>query len=154
MQTKCGFDSQLGGASGVDLLVAFGPTLLVDIGFDPGFKPTPPILVLPVPGIKGIDALVDTGATESCIDNFLATQLNLPIADRRPISGIHGSRLANMHLAQIHVPALNFTIYGMFAAVDLVGGGQRHKALIGRTFLQNYTMIYEGRTGTVTLHND
>ena len=48
---------------------------------------------------------------------------------------------------------LNFTIYGMFAGVHLVAGGQIHRALIGRTFLQHYTMVYEGRTGTVTISN-
>jgi len=59
-----------------------------------------------------------------------------------------------MHLGHVHVPALNFTIYGEFAGVDLVAGGQAHHALIGRTFLQNFTMTYEGRTGTVILSND
>jgi hypothetical protein len=39
----------------------------------------------------------------------------------------------------------------MFAGVHLVTGGQIHWALIGRTFLQHYTMVYEGRTGTVTI---
>lgn len=56
-----------------------------------------------------------------------------------------------MHLAQIHVASLAFTIYGAFAAVDLAAGGQLHKALIGRTFLQNFTLLYEGLTGTVKL---
>jgi len=147
-QTKCGFDSIPGGASGSELLAAYGPTLAVDIGFDSNYAPGP---VVPVPGIKGISALVDTGASESCIDNLLAAQLNLPIVDRRPISGVHGTQMANMYLAQVHVPSLNFTIYGAFAGVDLVAGGQPHSALIGRTFLQRFTMVYEGATGTVTL---
>lgn len=56
--------------------------------------------------------------------------------------------------AQIHVPSLVFNHYGQFAAVDLAAGGQRHAALIGRTFLQHFTMMYEGRTGNVTLGND
>jgi predicted aspartyl protease len=154
MRTLCGFNSVPGGASGIELLIAYGPTLMVDIGFDPLYNPTAAVLALPVPGLTGIEALVDTGATESCIDNLLATQLNLPVVDRRPIAGVHGTQLANMHLAQIHVPTLHSTIYGMFAGVDLVAGGIPHKALIGRTFLQNYTMVYEGRTGSVTIHND
>jgi hypothetical protein len=81
-------------------------------------------------------------------------QLNLPIVDQRRISGAHGAGLVNVHLAQIHVPALAFTLYGPFCAVDLIAGGQAHYALIGRTFLQHFTMIYEGHTGTVTLSND
>ena len=99
-------------------------------------------------------ALVDTGATESCIDSLLAAQLNLPIVDRRQIGGVGGAQLVNVHLAQVYVPTLSQTIYGAFAAVHLAAGGQAHQALVGRTFLQNVTMIYEGRTGTVTIHNE
>src|SRR5262245_27820099 len=36
-------------------------------------------------------SLVDTGAMESCIDSGLAMRLNLPIVDRRKISGVHGA---------------------------------------------------------------
>jgi hypothetical protein len=54
-RTKCGFDSVPGGASGVDLLVTIGPTLFVDIGFDPVFKANPGQKVGPIPvaGIEG-----------------------------------------------------------------------------------------------------
>ena len=118
-QTTCGFNSIPGGASGAQLLVAYGPTLIVDIGFDPAFRPTLIGILFPAPGIRGMRALVDTGAQESCIDSLLAAQLNLPIVDRRPVSGAHGSQLVNMHLAQIVVPSLSFTIYGAFAGVHL-----------------------------------
>ena len=149
-ETRCGFNDIPGGASGGVQLVAWGPTLMVDIGFDPNCKPGPP-WPKPIAGITGVQALVDTGAGESCIDNLLAGQLSLPIVDRRPISGVHGAHVVNIYLAQIHVPALVFTIHGAFAGVDLVAGGQVHQALIGRTFLANFTMIYEGLTGTVTI---
>jgi predicted aspartyl protease len=147
-QTRCGFDDHQG-TSGHDQLIAFGPTLNVDIGFDPNYKPS--ATAVPVPGIRGIWALVDTGATESCIDAQLAATLNLPLINRRPIAGIGGLHQASVHLAQIHVPSLAFTIYGEFAAVDLAAGGQHHRALVGRTFLERFTMVYDGKTGNVTL---
>jgi predicted aspartyl protease len=131
------------------MLVSYGPTLKVDIGFDPNYNVAS--ADVPTTAIKGVDALVDTGATESCIDSLLAAQLNLPVVDRRMVSGVHGSKEVNVHLAQIHIPSLGRTIYGVLAAVDLVAGGQIHKALIGRTFLQHLTMVYEGLTGKVTL---
>jgi len=131
--------------------VSLGPTLAVDIGFDPNYNPAAIPYVTPTPGITGVNALVDTGAMVSCIDNLLAAQLDLPVVDRRPVSGIHGSRDANMYLAQIHVPSLGFTIYGEFVGVDLQAGGQVHSALIGRTFLRNFNMVYEGRSGSVTI---
>ena len=149
-ETLCGFNDVPGGATGQDLLTVWGPTLKVDIGFDANFRAEPP-WTPPVPGITGIDALVDTGAGESCIDSLLAGQLNLPIVDRRPVAGVHGALMVNMHLAQIHIPTLRYTIYGAFAGVDLAAGGMAHKALIGRTFLRDFTLLYEGLTGSVKL---
>lgn len=148
-ETLCGFNDGPGGACGAEQLVTYGPTLLVNIGFDPAFNSAPG--GIPVAGITGINALVDTGATECCIDSMLAAQLKLPIVDRRFIAGVHGRQEINIHLAQVHVPALAFTVYGAFAGVHLAAGGQPHQALIGRTFLRHYTMIYEGKTGTVRL---
>ena len=149
--TKCGFNDVPGGASGAELLVTYGPTLLVNIGFDPSFRPAQ--TNAPKAGISGIQALLDTGAGESCIDSLLAAQLNLPIVDRQTVAGVGGSHTVNMHLAQVAVPSLGVTIHGKFAGVHLAAGGMRHQALIGRTFLRafEFTMVYEGATGTVTL---
>jgi predicted aspartyl protease len=149
-ETKCGFNDT-DGISGSDLLATYGPTLLVDIGFDESWNNGASLNTAPTPGITNINALVDTGATESCIDDFLAAQLKLPIIDKRPISGVGGEHEVNMYLAQIHIPSLKYTIYGAFAGVHLAAGGQPHQALIGRTFLNKFTMIYEGLTGTVTI---
>jgi hypothetical protein len=147
---ECGFADGPGDVLGCDLLVRNGPTLQVKIGFDPAYKPS---AVDPPPTLPVIDlpALVDTGASDSCIDNLLAAQLKLPVVDRQPIAGVHGSREVNVHLAHIHVPSLQVTLYGTFAAVDLIAGGQTHHALIGRTFLRHFTMTYNGVSGSVVL---
>ena len=142
MQVECGFPIPQN-------LVDFGPTLFVQIGFDSiyqpniGNKPNLPTTIYP--------ALMDTGATDSCIDSSLAANLNLPIVDRQNVAGVHGAHEVNMHLAQIHVPDLPFTVPGYFAAVHLRAGGQPHFALIGRTFLRDFKMIYDGVSGSVTL---
>jgi len=147
---KCGFYDVPGGPTGAESLAGWGPLLFVDIGFDQNYKfvgggP------LPVPGKTGLPALVDTGASESCIDSLLVAQLNLPAIDKRMQAGVHGAREVSIHLAQVHVPSLGFTIYGEFAAVDLRLGGQSIDALIGRTFLQHFKMIYDGTTGDVEI---
>jgi predicted aspartyl protease len=136
------------------MLSAHGPTLIVDIGFDLDFKPDVKPPGIPKAGISGVHALVDTGASQCCIDSLLAIQLGLPIVDKQKIAGAGGGADVNMHLAQVHVPSLNWTIYGLFAGVHLQAGGQWHKALIGRTFLQSFTMVYEGKTGNVTLSSE
>ena len=131
-----------------DLLVRYGPTLWVHIGFDPDFQPgtsSPDLPDVPCP------ALVDTGATESCIDSALALDLDLPVVDRQTVSGVHGSNAVNFHLAQIYIPDLSHTEFGLFAGVHLTAGGQPHQALMGRTFLKNVLLMYDGTTGSVTI---
>ena len=144
---KAGF-SNTDDALASDLLVRYGPTLAVQIGFDPNFqlgRSHPDIPKVPYP------ALVDTGATECCIDSAIAVDLDLPVVDRQTVSGVHGSNVVNFHLAQIFIPQLQYTMYGLFAGVHLTAGGQPHHALMGRTFLHDFTMTYEGTTGSVTI---
>lgn len=145
-RSNCGFkDGQ--GEVAPDLLVRFGPTLLVDIGFDPklaaGANPDFPL--------KKLKALVDTGAGDSCIDSGVAMQLGLPVIDQRLCSGIGGATRVNMHLAQIYIPSLKHTLFGSFAGVHLSSGGQWHQALLGRTFLRPFKLSYDGPTGQVVI---
>ena len=139
----CGFEGGPG-MSGSRALVLFGPTLRVRIGFDADFQPDGGVQL----------ALVDTGALDSCIDSSLAMELKLPIIGRQRVAGVHGPDDLNMHLARIHVPDLQGTLFGMFAGVHLAAGGQPHAALLGRSFLQNFIMTYDGRKGIVTLGNE
>ena len=138
----CGFKEQ-------NLLMLLGPTLGVRIGFDPNYSPDGPYL--PELPEKLWPALVDTGATFSCIDSTLANELELPIFDQKSVSGVHGKQELNLHLAQIYVPSLRFITYGMFFGVHLISGGQPHSALIGRSFLKDFNMTYNGKTGAVIL---
>jgi hypothetical protein len=145
-QTQCGFRDAAGHRA-VDLLVQLGPTLKVDIGFESVPNPK----VVPNLAAKSVRALVDTGAVASCIDSVLAMSLQLPVIDQRNCSGIGGVTKVNMHLAQIYIPSLDHTLYGAFAGVELASGGQWHQALLGRTFLQPFNMVYDGPSGVVTI---
>ena len=143
--TSCGFSNPY-------TLTLRGPSVAVEIGIDPAFQPGLGLRSLLPP--NRFQALVDTGALESCIDDELAMRLNLPVLARRQVSGVGGTLDVNEYMAQIYVPELNFTILGPFAGVHLAAGHQPHYALIGRTFLQHFNMAYEGRTGSVILSND
>ena len=78
---SAGFDD-LAGIAGWSDLVQFGPTIQVQIGFDSAYTPANPTR----PNLPQATwpALIDTGATESCIDSALAAQLALPVVDRTP----------------------------------------------------------------------
>lgn len=149
VEALCGFNSTPDG-HGADFLVFMGPTVMVEVGFDPAWRPEH-LPTQPSLGGNPIPALVDTGAQQSCIDQLLAASLGLPVVDRRPISGSSGSHMVNVYMAQMHVPSLNFIQYGQFMGVNLQEGGQAQRALIGRTFLRGFELHYEGHSGTVRL---
>src|SRR5687767_12040737 len=102
----------LGFANNPALLAYHGPTLAVTVGFDKTWRASD----RKPPRARGfeLEALVDTGAQESCIDRLLAAQLSLPVIDRAPVCGVHGLREVDVYVAQIYVPVLNFTEYGKF----------------------------------------
>jgi hypothetical protein len=130
------------------LLVAHGPELIVDIGFDPNYSGSGKPAGL---GALGLPALIDTGAYASFIDADLAALLKLPAVDQQTVSGSAGQHAVTMYLGHIYVPALDVTINGQFGGVQLSAGGQRHRALIGRSFLMHFKMTYDGITGQVEL---
>lgn len=141
----CGFS----GPNAVNRLTGDGPGILVDIGFDQRWRPL--LGTKPTPNARDVVALIDTGAQECFIDVDLASQLRLPIVDRREVAGSHGRHEVDVYLAQIHIPALDFTQYGKFAGAYLHRGGLHFEVLMGRTFLENFTLRYDGRSGRVTL---
>jgi predicted aspartyl protease len=147
--------------SGQDLLLVKGPTIVVEVGFEATLfadpSKTPAIALAMAQGItvpstlKAVEALIDTGAAESCIDEDLANELQLPLIDKGKCSGVGGQHELNIYLGHIRIPALNQIQWGRFIGARLTGGGQPHRALIGRAQLKAMILIYDGRTGAVTL---
>ena len=136
--------------TGGDTLMWYGPTIWVDIGFDTNFNYGDGG-GMPESGAERVPALVDTGAVQSCIDEPLAIDLGLPLVDRQLISGVSGPEERNVYLAHIASPQLGDFQWGRFTGVSLTDGDQAHRALIGRTFLQNKLLVYDGATGNVTI---
>jgi predicted aspartyl protease len=140
---ECGYS----GPSAVNRLTGDGPTILVDIGFDPTWQRGK----IPIPSDHDIVALIDTGAQECFIDSDLANHLHLPIVDRCKVAGSQGKHEVDVYLAHVHIPALVWTQYGKFAGAYLNRGGLQYEVLMGRTFLENFTLSYNGKSGRVTL---
>ena len=84
----------------------------------------------------------------------LAAELKLALYDERDVIGIHGPQPASWYIAQVHFPALKFTVRGEFGALPLIKGGIGYHALIGRTFLRYIRMEYDGVTGEVSIFRD
>lgn len=127
-----------------DALIPVGPTAAVTVSAPVVDTATPPLT-------ESGPALIDTGASESCIDAALAQRLQLPVIDQRQISGVAGVQTHDVVMAQLTVPALGLQASGRFTCVRLTDGGQPHQVLLGREFLRQVVMIYDGERGVVTL---
>ncbi|MCY4361827.1 MAG: hypothetical protein OXE42_06555 [Gammaproteobacteria bacterium] len=92
-------------------LTLLGPSIRVSMGH---FRSGDSAGALPEQDEYAV-ALVDTDATESCIDISFAQNLELPIVDKMTISGAGGAKSHDVYMAQIHIPDLKFTQYGKFA---------------------------------------
>lgn len=140
---------EFGFAKNPKLLAYHGPSLKVEVGFDKTWNAADGGR----PHSRGFDleALVDTGAQESCIDRLLAAELKLPVCDRQSVCGVGGVQEVEVFLAQIYLPRLNFTNYGKFAGVTLKESGHRQHILLGRDFLAHFVLTYDGLTGLVSL---
>jgi predicted aspartyl protease len=131
---------------------------MVDIGFDATIiaQVTSGLPVQPAPprGTLNVDrvlALIDTGATQSCIDEALAQQLQLPLVNQQNAAGVGGIHILNVYLAYVALPLLNYVQAGIFLGAQLAAGGMSHRALIGRTLLADTLLVYDGKTGSVKL---
>lgn len=100
---------------------------------------------------KKIKALIDTGAGGDCIDDDLARSLGLPIMDEGEISGVGGRHWAYIYTARIYIPSLDRLLFQPFTGVKLQQGDQWHGVILGRSFLRQYRLAYNGADGTVSI---
>lgn len=121
--------------------------MLVDIGL----KSQSAVSAKPDLPKKRIKALIDTGAGGDCIDDDLARSLGLPIMDEGEISGVGGRHWAYIYTARIYIPSLDRLLFQPFTGVKLQQGDQWHSVILGRSFLRQYRLAYNGADGTVSI---
>ncbi|MCL5611679.1 MAG: retroviral-like aspartic protease family protein [Chloroflexi bacterium] len=104
---------------------------------------------LPQP-VSGV-ALIDTGATSTCIDEVIARQLNLPAIDVITIaSASHANSKQNVYPALIEVIGIAIK-FNALRAIGVPLANQGIQVLIGRDLLQHCTLFYNGMIGSFTL---
>ncbi len=96
-------------------------------------------------------ALIDTGASNTCIDNTIATNLHLPVIDQvKMASATHNGTLSNVYPVFMRFIGVPIEVN----AERVIGaelGNQGLIILLGRDLLQNFTMFYNGITGQITI---
>ncbi len=95
--------------------------------------------------------LVDTGASRTCIDISITRQLGLLPLQTTPVATPSGIEERGVYPVRLEFPDMPIPTHAFLRvlAVDLAGMGVG--VLIGRDILQNCLMIWNGRTGEVTL---
>ncbi len=106
------------------------------------------------PTLKRVRALIDTGAGGECIDDTQAHTLVLPVADEDWMSSVGGRHWAAIYVARIYIPSLNRLPFQRFTGVKLEEGNQWHRVIMGRKFLRQYRVSYDGGTGAVEIVED
>jgi predicted aspartyl protease len=96
-------------------------------------------------------ALIDSGASHTCIDNALAIQLGLPVVDTLKMhSASHEAVEQSAYPISVEIigTSIQFSVpkaMGANLATQSLG------LLIGRDILSSCVMFYNGTTGQITL---
>jgi predicted aspartyl protease len=95
-----------------------------------------------VPEYFEAGALIDTGASDNCIDYRIAQSLGLRVIDQRTISTVGGPIEVNVYLGVFEIPILRFKkLMRLFAPkIDRVN----YQVLIGRSVLKDYLLTFDG----------
>lgn len=127
-------------------LLRFGPTLQVEIylpesvaklrGQNPNFPAR---------------ALIDTGATGTCISPNIAVALNLQPLHQIDMAGVTGIEKSNVYAVDFTFPGSGILVrdWMVWEARNLSKHG--FDMLLGRDILKNFLLVYDGVTGEIAL---
>jgi predicted aspartyl protease len=96
-------------------------------------------------------AVIDTGASNTCIDDETARSMNLPVIDVGVIhSASHAQTPSNIYPVQIEIVGFRIN----FQSARTMGAALKEQGLLmllGRDLLERCTLFYNGLTGQITL---
>ena len=127
-----------------------GPRVYMQIGFDRDYEVEFPLKKPRIPEALFAD-VIDTGANQTAIDIGIANRLRLPLIDRTDSVNVHGVVKSNMYAVHMYFPDLDYPAIGELVGARLAETGFDCDLLLGRDFLKDLQMLYDGRTGSVKL---
>jgi len=95
--------------------------------------------------------LLDTGASHTCIDEGIATALNLQVANRTTMRTAAGQASTSVFAVTLSFPGTSLPPMPSVFALGANLGNQGLAALIGRDFLAGKILHYDGALSIVTL---
>jgi len=93
--------------------------------------------------------LIDTGASDVCIDYRLAMELGLKVINQTTVGVVGGIAMANVYLGRLSLPEIGFDEVMPLYALKV--RQPTHAVLLGRSFLQNYIVTFDGPAGHFTV---
>ncbi len=100
---------------------------------------------LRLPQLVRAGGLIDTGASDVCIDYRIAEALDLRRVDQQLVGVVGASVVASIHIGIVEIPELGFSeVMPLFA---LKVRRPTHDVLLGRSLLQNFIVTFDGPSG-------
>lgn len=92
-----------------------------------------------------LDGVIDTGASVICVDARVVRRLGLVASDRRPVQMADGRiETSTIYTARMAIPALGFDDLVQVFAIVMQTERPISRVLIGRSFLKDYIVNYDG----------
>ena len=101
-------------------------------------------------GAPPAGALIDTGTRHDCIDAAFAERLRLPVVDTVEVLTPTGHHTIAVYAGLVFVLRLDLQRFGSFVGIDFTYAGSPHRVVLGRSFLEEVILIYDGLRGQVT----
>lgn len=95
-------------------------------------------------------AIIDTATRHDCIDATFAERLRLPVVDTVEVLTPAGHDTIAVYAAFVAVPRLGLRRFGSFVGIDFAYAEVPHRVVLGRSFLEQVILIYDGFRGRVT----
>jgi len=143
------------GAPGPAGLLRTGPVLPVEIAVPTALSKFLSARNQQIPSPRAGFALIDTGATRSCVDSQIVSSLGVSPIGIANLGTASGRSQHHLYPAKFDFPAMKFQVeFGSVVGVDLSGQGVGNTqiiALIGRDVLSRCILIYHGTKGSFSL---
>ena len=128
-----------------------GPVLQVEIAIPETLAKLYAEKNLPIPQPKTGFALIDTGASGTCVDAECLNSLQINPIGECPISTPSGTSVQTIHPCKISFPGTPIGTLEFNSVIATELKNQGIIALLGRDILQHFIIIYNGVEGMWTL---
>jgi predicted aspartyl protease len=94
---------------------------------------------------ENLSGIIDTGASVICVDGRVVKRLGLVASNKKPVQMADGRiETATIYSARMVIAALGFDDIVQVYALEMKSTTPISRVLIGRSFLSNYIVNYDG----------